>query len=123
MLMRTEGNVKLAYLMHYIVWKCHDPTTLGATKLNKVLFYSDTFAYIDLGKSITGVKYIKRQFGPVPDPKDFFQARESLHNDQKIAITKNLYHGMPQVQFVALQRPDISIFTSGSATQVMLLFS
>jgi len=111
MIFKADGNVKLEMLMHYIIWKCKDPTTLGATKLNKSLLYSDIFSYIELGKSITEVSYIKRQFGPVPNPKDFLQAKEKLQNEGKIAITKNLYHGMPQHQFVALERPDISMFT------------
>ena len=111
MIVKADGNVKLERLMHYIIWKCQDPTTLGATKLNKTLFYSDIFAYVDLGKSITEVVYIKRQFGPVPHPKDFLQARDNLHKEGKIAITKDLYYGMAQFQFVALARPDISMFT------------
>ena len=111
MILKADGNLKLTMLMHYIIWKCQDPTTLGATKLNKTLLYSDIFSYVERGKSITDVVYIKRQFGPVPNPKDFLQARDKLENDGKIAITKNLYHGMPQYQFVALQRPDISMFT------------
>jgi hypothetical protein len=109
---QAEDNTKLEKLMHYIIWKCQDPTTLGATKLNKSLLYSDIFAYVEFGKSITNVTYIKRQFGPVPNPKAFLQARDKLQKEGKIAITKNLYHGMPQHQFVALERPDISMFTS-----------
>jgi hypothetical protein len=112
MIFKADGNVKLEMLMHYIIWKCQDPTTLGATKLNKSLLYSDIFFYVEHGKSITDVVYIKRQFGPVPNPKDFLQARDKLEKEGKIAVTKNLYHGMPQYQFVALQRPDISMFTS-----------
>ena len=110
MIHSDNRNMKLEMLMHYIIWKCQDPTTLGATKLNKSLLYSDIFSYVEYGKSITDVVYIKRQFGPVPNPKDFLQARNNLEKEGKIAITKNLYHGMPQYQFVALQRPDISIF-------------
>ena len=55
---------KLACLIHYIVWKCSDPTLLGATKLNKVLWYADAFAYMERGTPITGVTYVKRPFGP-----------------------------------------------------------
>src|SRR6266478_7523836 len=110
MIFDSDRNIKLEMLMHYIIWKCQDPTTLGATKLNKSLLYSDVFSYAERGKSITDVVYIKRQFGPIPNPKDFLQARYNLEKEGKIAITKNLYHGMPQHQFVALQRPDISIF-------------
>jgi hypothetical protein len=103
---------KLECLMHYIIWKCQDPTMLGAVKLNKTLWYSDIFAYLETGKSITGVAYIKRQFGPVPKSEDFIEATEKLKNEGKIAITEGIYYGKPHRQFVALKLPDISIFSS-----------
>ena len=106
-----ESHEPLAQLMHYIIWKCHDPIRLGATKLNKVLFYADSLAYVELGKPITGVPYIKRPFGPVPDPKTFLNARDTLRQAGKIAITQDLYYGKPQTQFVALERPDMAGFT------------
>jgi putative zinc finger/helix-turn-helix YgiT family protein len=37
------------------------------TKLNKLLFYADFNHYKKLGKGITGSKYLKFQFGPVPN--------------------------------------------------------
>jgi hypothetical protein len=110
MVTQTE-NKKLESLIHYIIWRCQDPTTLGATKLNKVLWHSDVFAYIEHGKSITGVSYVKQVYGPIPNPKDFLLARGNLQESGKIAITKDLYYTREQTQFVALQRPDISEFS------------
>jgi hypothetical protein len=106
-----ESHEPLARLMHYIIWKCHDPTRLGATKLNKVLFYADYLAYVQWGKPITEVSYIKRQFGPVPQPKAFLHARDTLQREGKIAVTQDLYYGKPQTQFVALERPELAGFT------------
>ena len=103
---------KLEYLMHYIIWKCKDPTLLGAVKLNKILWYSDIFTYLEKGRSVTEVTYIKRQFGPVPNPRDFIEASEKLKNEGKIAITEGIYYGKPHRQFVALKLPDISVFSS-----------
>jgi len=102
---------KLAQLMHYIIWKCTDPTMLGAIKLNKILWYSDMFTYMETGRSITGITYIKRQFGPVPNSENFIKARGRLQNEGKIAVTEGMYYGKPQRQFVALKRPDISMFS------------
>jgi hypothetical protein len=103
-----DSSTKLEIVMHYIIWRCQDPTTLGAEKLNKVLFFSDICSYLELGKPITGISYIKRQFGPVPNEKDFFSARNNLEQNRKIAVTKDLYYKLPQYQFVALEKPDIS---------------
>ena len=60
---------KFKSLVHYVIAiRCDSPETLGAVKLNKVLWLSDLLAFHDRGKSITNVRYIKRQFGPVPAP-------------------------------------------------------
>lgn len=37
------------------------------TKLNKLLFYADFKAFKELGASITGMRYARINFGPVPD--------------------------------------------------------
>lgn len=108
---QQEEGKRLEPVMHYIVWKCQDPTMLGATKLNKILWYADVHSYLELGKSITGVSYIKRQHGPVPNQNDFSFAKSNLERDKKIAVTQDLYHGHPQYQFVALKKPDISLFS------------
>ena len=40
---------RLAELLHYLIWRC-DPSKLGATKLNKILFFAD-FGANGLGAS------------------------------------------------------------------------
>lgn len=58
---------KYQALVHHIIHACNKhPHLLGATKLNKVLWFSDVIAYQTAGTSITGETYVKRQFGPVP---------------------------------------------------------
>jgi hypothetical protein len=59
------NNKKFSNLVHYICYKCDDPSQLGATKLNKILWYCDMFSYRWNSESMTGENYIKRQFGPV----------------------------------------------------------
>jgi hypothetical protein len=61
------NKTKFKNLVHYIcAQRSSDPSSLGATKLNKILWLSDFSAYYSLGDSITGARYVKRQFGPVP---------------------------------------------------------
>ncbi len=57
---------KFRDLVHYVCWKCEDPSQLGATKLNKIAWFADVYAYRRDGVSMTGESYVKRQFGPVP---------------------------------------------------------
>ena len=41
--------IKLKTLVHYICDRAPNPRRLGATKLNKILFFSDMEAYLTLG--------------------------------------------------------------------------
>lgn len=38
---------KFKALVHYICWKVEDPRQLGATKLNKILWFSDVLTYLN----------------------------------------------------------------------------
>jgi len=40
---------------------------LGEVQLRKALFFIDAAHFSNCGESLTGAKYIKKQFGPVPD--------------------------------------------------------
>lgn len=62
--MATE---KFKALVHFIVHECRDhPGRLGATRLNKALWYTDVIFYKMNGSSLTGESYVKRARGPVP---------------------------------------------------------
>ena len=100
---------KFAHLVHYICARCDDPVKLGATKLNKILWYADTIAYRELGKTISGeTSYIKRQFGPVP--KKILATLEQLRKSGKIRIREAASFGKPK-EFTSKVAADCSRFT------------
>lgn len=99
---------KLTDLVHYICFKCFDPTVLGATKLHKTLWHSEVQAFLTLGQPITGETYIKRQHGPVS--KHLPQVIEDLRTKGLVAVRQVTYHGYPKTEYVALKDPDIHIF-------------
>jgi hypothetical protein len=102
------SNNRLATLAHYVIWRS-DPASLGAVKLNKILWFSDLEYYRLTGKSITGATvYTKLQFGPVP--KGILQALDTLAAEDKIAISRENYYGRPKTMFMALSRPDLQAF-------------
>lgn len=60
-------NKKFKALVHFIIHQCRkNPDKLGSIRLNKVLWFTDMFAYQINGVSVTGETYIKREKGPVP---------------------------------------------------------
>lgn len=72
-------------LVHYVIYMCQDNNhQLGAVRLNKILWYSDVFAYQEYGQPITDEAYIKRQFGPVP--RNILKILDELQYEGKIVI-------------------------------------
>jgi hypothetical protein len=97
---------RLATLVHYLIWKAG---SLGATKLNKILWFADLEHYRRTGRSITGATaYTKLQYGPVP--KSIMQALATLEHEHKIATSSENYYGRPKTMFLARSRPDLQEF-------------
>ena len=72
---------KFKQLVHFLI---DHGDHLGATKLNKALWYTDVVAYQNKGHSVTGETYIKRQYGPVP--KTILRTLDELVAEGKINI-------------------------------------
>jgi hypothetical protein len=103
---------RLKELVHYICDRCKDePEILGATKLNKVLWYVDTFAFLKLGRSLSGeTKYVKQQYGPVP--RGILNVLGKLQREEAILIQeKKLGRGIKRT-YVVLKSADNSVFTA-----------
>jgi hypothetical protein len=110
---------RLAALAHYVIWKC-DPAELGATKLNKILWFADLEHYRRTGRSITGATaYTKLQHGPVP--KGIMRALAALTTEHKIAQSTENHYGFPKTMFLALMRPDFSPFTADEIATVDMI--
>ena len=52
-----DGNKRLRELVLYVSHKCSNDPTFGATKLNKILFYSDFWSFFRFGEPIAGLRY------------------------------------------------------------------
>jgi hypothetical protein len=102
------ASQKFRDLVHYICWRCEDPTQLGATKLNKIPWIIDTYVYCRDGRSLTGETYIKQQFGPV--------ARSMLPTLAELGAEGKVTQRQPSSEFqsrefVAVTVPDMSLFS------------
>jgi hypothetical protein len=75
-------------LPHYVIWRC-DPAELGATKLNKICWYSDLDAHRTLGHTITGATdCIRQQCGPTP--KGVHKVIDKLSHQGRIAVSMEI---------------------------------
>jgi hypothetical protein len=80
---------KFDNLVHYIIGTCPDTAKLGSVKLHKILWKSDTRNYLSRRESISGAKYVKREWGPTADA--LLGARERLQKAGKIRYWRD--HG------------------------------
>lgn len=102
-------NKKLKELILYLVNESKDDNLFGATKLNKLLFDIDFQAYALFGASITGEKYVRRPFGPVPYRLPV--ARDELVSEGRLKIEVREHFRRKQYIMTALENPDLSIFS------------
>jgi len=102
------NNEKLKNLVHYICHKVKDPSKLGLTKLNKVLYYSDFLFYLQNYKPITEETYIKKDHGPVS--KNLTRILKELQTEGKVFEREQAVIDFTRHELVSVKRPDISAF-------------
>jgi Protein of unknown function (DUF4065) len=101
---------KFKELVLYISERSENDVYFGATKLNKVLFFSDTLAYGYFGKPITGATYQALPKGPAP--KKLLPVRAQMIRDKELTIKSERVGRFIQKRPTALREPDLSSFTA-----------
>ncbi|MEI7462900.1 MAG: Panacea domain-containing protein [Candidatus Taylorbacteria bacterium] len=93
----------------YFVKYCNN-SYLGATKLNKLMYYLDFLSFRDTKKSVTGDLYVHKQFGPVPSKMD--DILTELQSKNILEIKKVQYKDGETFKYETKQDPDLSIFNT-----------
>ncbi len=114
----TQEN-RLKELVHYICYKCQGSDKLGATKLNKILWFADSLVYKQTGKSITGSRYKKLQHGPVPF--EITSVLQELENEGKLVVKSHEYFELSKKKFIPLKQPLEGVFSRDELEFVDLL--
>lgn len=107
---------KFKELVLYVADKSVEDASFGATKLNKILFFSDFLAYLELGLPITGADYQKLEWGPAP--RQMLPARRELLQEGAAAVLPRQRALFTQQRLAALREPDLSLF---SASEIALV--
>jgi len=102
---------KLAELILYVAERSESDPDFGATKINKILFYSDFTAFARHGKPITGQEYMRLENGPVP--RRFIPVFAILEQAKRAAIKHcPVAGGFVQHRTIALEPPHLTRFTA-----------
>jgi transcriptional regulator with XRE-family HTH domain len=97
---------KFKNVLLYILERCAGKPNVGETVLYKLLYFSD-FNYYELYEEhLTGAKYRKLPFGPVPQKLDTI-LRAMIEKGQ-LQRVKTEYHGYPQTRYLPLEKADLT---------------
>jgi transcriptional regulator with XRE-family HTH domain len=105
---RTFDSKRQEALALYFIQQINNKY-LGKTKLMKLLYYTDYEWIQKKGSAITGDAYIAMHYGPIPK-----HAEETLKRLQKNGVLKIesvKFVDYSQERYLALQDPDLSLFT------------
>ncbi len=81
---------------------------LGATKLNKLLYYLDFISYRDRTRSVTNDTYVSKQYGPVPRCID--DVLTTLAQEGKVSIEIQPFKDGETVKYTPKTDSEVSIF-------------
>lgn len=109
---------KLKNLILYILARCGGKPNVGETVLYKLLYFIDFDSFELFEKSVSGLKYVKLQFGPVPVILEYSSVLDKMEENNEIKIIKQEYHGFPQKKYIALADCDQSVF---DADEIVLI--
>jgi len=92
---------KFKAVVHYL---CHHARRdFGRLKLHKALYFADMVHFIEHGRPLTGVEYVKQQFGPTA--RHLKSALDELERSSKVRVTKENYFGLTKYTFESLSQP------------------
>src|SRR5947209_5562492 len=105
---QLTSNKRLAEMVLFISEKCQSDETFGKVKLNKILFFSDFYSFLRLGRAVTGTEYMKMEHGPVP--RQIASVVDDLEFTKALAFKNVVYFGRRQERPVALREPNLTPF-------------
>lgn len=102
---------KFKQLFLYILEKCGSKPNVGETVLYKLLYFCD-FNYFELyEKSLTGMKYKKMKFGPIPDQTLFNPIIKEMRQSGVVErVSRPYLNDTIQTRYLNFVEADLAVF-------------
>lgn len=97
---------KFKNVLLYILERCAGKPNVGETVLYKLLYFSDYNYYELYEEHLTGAKYRKLPFGPVPQKLDAII--NQMIDTGQLQRVKTEYHGYPQTRYLPLIKANLT---------------
>ena len=106
----TFDHEKFKALVLHILWRTNHYDDFGATKLNKVLWFSEARSFEAYGKPITGEAFIRDMHGP--RSKHARDICEELKAEGLVEPLTERFYDYEVQRYRVLQPSDTAVFTS-----------
>lgn len=107
---------KFKNVLLYILERCAGKPNIGETVLNKLLYFCDFNFYELYEEHLTGARYKKLPYGPVPQKLDTI-INQMIDKGQLKRI-KTEYHDFPQTRFLPLEKADLTELSAAQKTVI-----
>ena len=98
---------KFKNILLYILERCAGKPNVGETVLYKLLYFSDFNHYELYEEHLTGAKYRKLPYGPVPHKLESIILK--MIEDGQLQKVKSAYNGYPQTRYLPLEKADLTM--------------
>lgn len=98
---------KFKNVLLYILEQCAGKPNVGETVLYKLLYFCDFNHYELYEEHLTGSRYRKLPYGPVPQKID--NLINQMIDNEELYRMKSSYHGFPQTRYIPLVKADLTI--------------
>lgn len=112
-------NLKLSKFKNvllYILERCAGKPNIGETVLNKLLYFCDFNFYELYEEHLTGARYKKLPYGPVPQKLD--SIINQMIEKGLLKRIKTEYHGFPQTRYMPLEKADLQQLSAAEKTVI-----
>ncbi len=107
---------KFKNVLLYILERCAGKPNIGERVLNKLLYFCDFNFYELYEEHLTGARYKKLPYGPVPQKLDAI-INQMIEKGQLKRI-KAAYHGFPQTRYMPLEKADLMQLSAAEKTVI-----
>jgi transcriptional regulator with XRE-family HTH domain len=107
---------KFKNVLLYILERCAGKPNLGETVLNKLLYFCDFNFYELYEEHLTGARYKKLPYGPVPQKLDTII--NQMMDKAQLKRVKTEYHGFPQTRYMPLEKADLQQLSAAEKTVI-----
>ena len=97
---------KFKNILLYILERCGGKPNVGETVLYKLLYFSDFNFYEIYEEHLTGTRYRKLPFGPVPQKLDNLISQ--MIEKGQLQRIKTEYHGYLQTRYIPMAKADLT---------------